>query len=431
VSIEKMKKIDNYFPKKEISSIPLPLKVITEKQDIPEENKEKIQKCFDRNSFKTSPHKPSQFHQSDFMSQLLSSIENVEITKKKQVTMENSIPTNHFDLRASDSEGKKPKVEDKKSKFQYKIVILDYKFDIQNNLSIEVTQDDIDTLKSTNLLNDTIITFYLKFLENYFCQTSPKLIYCFNTHFSVFLKNEFVDDIEGSLKRYKKLNKWGKHIDILNCKYVAIPIHDSNHWSLVIIISPGKIKDLFHKVVSKSDLKIEEPSILYLDSFYNGNESCVKSIKRFLIMEFRRKADEIQFAREVIESPAIIREVEAKIKDYSPKVPVQTNTYDCGVYVLAYCELFFYNPAFLIKRLDDVDVNVESLLDWFKSKFVEEKREFIKSLLTQLSSNSMHKEFFENYLKKSEFLFSKYYTEEKAKENQICEEPEVKEENEQ
>ena len=68
-------------------------------------------------------------------------------------------------------------------------------------------------------------------------------------------------------------------------------------------------------------------------------------------MEYRRilkkKEDEtLEFVEKIID-------VEKKINSFSPKVPIQTNTYDCGIYVLAYVELFFMNDDFIMTRLEE------------------------------------------------------------------------------
>lgn len=212
-----------------------------------------------------------------------------------------------------------------------------------------MAQHDIKTLEDRNLLNDTIITFYLKFLENYINQKGKKSIYCFNTHFFVYLQNEYKEDIEDSLTFYKKLDKWGKYINFFDCDYIALPINEFNHWSLVIICNPGKLKCLFEDVKNTQVSKMKDcPKIIYFDSFFPENENCIKVVKRFLIMEYRRN----EIMKDFIQNIENINEVESRIKTFFPNVPVQNNTYDCGIYLLTYAELFFKRPKFIISRLN-------------------------------------------------------------------------------
>ena len=213
------------------------------------------------------------------------------------------------------------------------------------------------TLDETCLINDTIITFYLKFLERYFTTNTnnthkkdkKKDIYCYNTHFYVFLQDQYQEQIEYCLNSYKKLEKWGKSVNVFGCRFIAIPIYENNHWSLIMIVNPGLIKQTFEEVRSNLDHS-EGPSIIYFDSFFPENDACVRIIKRFLIMEFRRKEGSGAFDKEI--DNEIIEKVENRISVHYPKVPGQQNTYDCGIYLLAYAELFFRNPEFVLNRLN-------------------------------------------------------------------------------
>ena len=233
------------------------------------------------------------------------------------------------------------------------LAILDFKFDQINNLSIEIFQNDIQTLDDTNLLNDTIITFYLKFVENYmmyyYYQGKGKKIYSFNTYFFVYIQNEYDESISKCLDSFKKLNKWGKYIDIFKCKYIAIPIFESGHWSLVIICNPSLLKNVIENMRCRAEESVKSPVILYFDSVYPENNKCISVIKRYLIIEYLRREGDNNVKDFVEEN---IDEIEIAIKSCSPKVPMQNNTFDCGIYVLVYAELFFLNPKFVLSRID-------------------------------------------------------------------------------
>lgn len=246
-------------------------------------------------------------------------------------------------------------------------MILDYEFDNKNHLSIEVTEYDIITVKDQNLLNDTIITFYLKYLENVFCKDGQKNIYCFNTHFFVFLQNEFHDDITKDFINYKRLGKWGKYINIFDYEYVAIPINENKHWSLIIIVNPGKLKQVYINVMNSIPEINIFPEVIYFDSFYPDNEACMKVIKRFLVMELHRRTENQVISNRSSELNSKLLEIESYIKGYFPRVPIQCNTYDCGIYLLTYAELFFNNPDFIKSQLDKIVkiINIGSKFKYF------------------------------------------------------------------
>ena len=119
----------------------------------------------------------------------------------------------------------------------------------------------------------------------------------------------------------------------------------------MIISNPGNIKKVFDDVSCRgiNNKHYEPPKIIFLDSFFRDNENCVKVVKRFLIMEYRRKELNIYNVPNI----ALIKEVESRIKMIFPKVPIQNNTYDCGIYVLTFAELFLKNPKFVMSRLNE------------------------------------------------------------------------------
>lgn len=176
-----------------------------------------------------------------------------------------------------------------------------------------------------------------------------KRIYCFNTYFYVYIQKEYDESISKCIESYKKLNKWGKYIDIFKCEYIAIPIHEYNHWSIVIICNPSLLKNLIENLRVRAEESINAPEILYFDSFYPDNDKCISVIKRYLIIEYLRREDNNQI-KNFVETNLI--DIESLIKSCSPKVPMQNNTFDCGIYVLIFAELFFKNPKFVLCRIN-------------------------------------------------------------------------------
>lgn len=69
-------------------------------------------------------------------------------------------------------------------------------------------------------------------------------------------------------------------------------------------------------------------------------------------MEYHRKMENSFLCKGNMEFNEIITEIESKMKAYYPKVPNQNNTYDCGIYLLTYAELFFNNPDYILSQLD-------------------------------------------------------------------------------
>ena len=81
----------------------------------------------------------------------------------------------------------------------------------------------------------------------------------------------------------------------------------------------------------------------------------------------------------------VLKENSYFINSYLPTPPKQPNSYDCGIYLLIYAELFLYEPEFLLKSFRDKQ---KTVLNWFSPKFVENKREEIKRLIQEIRGKS-------------------------------------------
>jgi Ulp1 family protease len=102
----------------------------------------------------------------------------------------------------------------------------------------------------------------------------------------------------------------------------------------------------------------------------------LNSILRFLDFEWRHSLE-----------PRKPREFNQKaFKHNTPRVPGQSNDWDCGLFVLHYAELFARDPTHLIDKVVSKDrVQRKSLEHWFDAADVQtNKRAFIRDKLNQL-----------------------------------------------
>jgi Ulp1 family protease len=94
---------------------------------------------------------------------------------------------------------------------------------------------DLERLEETEFLNDNLIGFYLRYLEQRLEEARPevsKKVYFFNTFFYASLTNTQRG------KRginYEAVQKWTRSVDIFAFDYVVVPINESSHWYLAII----------------------------------------------------------------------------------------------------------------------------------------------------------------------------------------------------
>lgn len=99
----------------------------------------------------------------------------------------------------------------------------------------EVTVVDRDRLREDEFLNDNLIAFYLRFLEDHIHRTNEDLakrIYFFNSYFFEKLTTNVPN---GEVINYEAVEKWTRNINLFEYDYIIVPINDEQHWFLSII----------------------------------------------------------------------------------------------------------------------------------------------------------------------------------------------------
>ncbi len=127
---------------------------------------------------------------------------------------------------------------------------------------------DLERLDEGEYLNDSLISFYLRFLEHTIEQHRPDLakrVYFFNTFFFATLMNTHKGR-KGF--NYEGVQKWTRNVDLFTYDYIVIPINDTLHWYLAIICNlPALDRGLV-----QSDEKADPPMDLASDLTGNTEE---------------------------------------------------------------------------------------------------------------------------------------------------------------
>ena len=159
--------------------------------------------------------------------------------------------------------------------------------------TIEITKSDIQRLRPNNLLNDTLISFYLKFLEQQKLQEEQrKHIHIFNPYFFPKLKTCHPRTREAI---FTSLSKWTRFVDIFSKHFLIFPICDQDHWFLIVVCFPAEIftRVLTYRKGKKSRCDVTRtPCIIVYDSLndINTNAINIQMIRLFLEGEyFNRK----------------------------------------------------------------------------------------------------------------------------------------------
>ena len=174
---------------------------------------------------------------------------------------------------------------------------------IMEKFSMLFIHKDLLRLKDGVWLNDDIINFFLKLLQEYHDNIadldSAKKRSIF---MSTFFYSRMVDE---SGYQYKNVERWTAKFDIFSCEKVFIPVNLRNlHWALVFISLPTQ-------------------EIQYIDSLGSAGAEILKNIKVWLRDEAYSKQG-------------------MQLSDFAIKVqrcPLQHNNYDCGVFTLAFVDL--------------------------------------------------------------------------------------------
>ena len=100
---------------------------------------------------------------------------------------------------------------------------------------ITVEWSDLEKLDEGEFLNDNLLSFYLRFLEQQLGDQKPhiaKKVYFFNSYFFATLTNTHKSK-KGF--NYEGVQKWTRSVDLFTYDYIIVPINESFHWYLAII----------------------------------------------------------------------------------------------------------------------------------------------------------------------------------------------------
>ena len=100
---------------------------------------------------------------------------------------------------------------------------------------ITVEWSDLEKLDEGEFLNDNLLSFYLRFLEQQLGDRKPhiaKKVYFFNSYFFATLTNTHKSK-KGF--NYEGVQKWTRSVDLFTYDYIIVPINESLHWYLAII----------------------------------------------------------------------------------------------------------------------------------------------------------------------------------------------------
>jgi hypothetical protein len=290
---------------------------------------------------------------------------------------------------------------------------------------LRITTDDLSTLQEGEFLNDTVINFYLQYLLDRFPAVSRERVHVFSSFFFTRMSNTKADmdpadrkSLYNQERLHARVKNWTKSVDIFSKDFLIIPVCHASHWLVFIVFKPSdysrdaRIREIERERKSKSKTKLKtESGILHLDS---SSQSDVESVdietssqntlntsldseevtsveSRILTLD-SLGSPRPNLARRIInylneewrcKKDSLDSDHFNNIRIDRPKIPLQPNSSDCGVYLLHFIEHLFQKIT-----------REESLMDGdcFCSSEPTGMRKSLISLLQTLDSQSRMEE---------------------------------------
>ncbi|PIA62038.1 hypothetical protein AQUCO_00200198v1 [Aquilegia coerulea] len=238
---------------------------------------------------------------------------------------------------------------------------------------VELHYSDIKCLAPQAFLSSTVMNFYIRYLQQAVSDSgsSRSDYHFFNTYFYGKIKEAVSCKRNDKETFFSKFRRWWKGVNLFEKAYILLPIHESVHWSLVIICLPNK--------EDESGL-----TILHLDSLgYHVSSQIFQNVKSFLKEEWNY-LDKAGLSPTLPIPEKIWRFLPQRIDQKKITVPQQKNDYDCGIFVLYYMQRFIREVPARHRKKEQPKFGRQ----WFKPEEASCLRGTIRRLLEKQFKNS-------------------------------------------
>lgn len=270
-----------------------------------------------------------------------------------------------------------------------------------------IGKSDVERLDEGQLLNDEIITLYLKYLHKQLESRDEQLakkVYIFNSFFWEKLRSK-----RGTVN-YEGVKNWTAKVDLLSFDYIIVPINEHAHWYVAIIcnakglLSPHNTSEIYETgsdkpqdqaegapeddvaeatandtmkkiAVDVSHISIDDDTAEIVSDHHNDDRKAAaakkpKNTRKGSVRKYDPKApmvvtlDSLGGQHSVVNTALKIylqHEIEAKkgLRVEAPAtfgttakdIPTQPNFTDCGVYLLGYMREFMKDPHKFTKNI--------------------------------------------------------------------------------
>ncbi|KAJ7946784.1 Ubiquitin-like-specific protease 2 [Quillaja saponaria] len=108
---------------------------------------------------------------------------------------------------------------------------------------VSISKRDVELLKPETFINDTIIDFYIKYLQNKIQPDERNRFYFLSIFFFRKLADLDKDPSSASDGRvaFQHVRRWTRKVNLFEKDYIFLPVNYSLHWSLIVICHPGEM----------------------------------------------------------------------------------------------------------------------------------------------------------------------------------------------
>ncbi|EKX49566.1 hypothetical protein GUITHDRAFT_104529 [Guillardia theta CCMP2712] len=243
--------------------------------------------------------------------------------------------------------------------------------------SVTVNETDVLTLRARQYLNDSIIDFYMKYVQHEL--SSPVQQSRYHVFGSFFWKRM---EQESTLEqKHTAVCRWYKSINIFERDFLFVPICRSLHWTVAVICFPCPDSARCHPSLRGEKEARDQEGGAGIRQRWSKYEHTLLFFDPLGGMLSDEEASRVDTIRE--------------LKPYNIPVPTQRNSYDCGLFIMEYVRKFVEDfVAVSDETCSDAYVKFfkwgKNPGSWFSSDNLSEtRRQQVRSLILKL--NKRHK----------------------------------------
>ncbi|KAF2294211.1 hypothetical protein GH714_008304 [Hevea brasiliensis] len=240
--------------------------------------------------------------------------------------------------------------------------------------AVSISKRDVELLRPGTFINDTIVDFYIKFLKNKIQPKDQHRFHFFNSFFFRKLADLDKDPRNACEGRaaFQRVRKWTRKVNLFEKDYIFIPVNYSLHWSLIVICHPGEVANFRDDECGRA-LKV--PCILHMDSIRGSHRGLKNLIQSYLCEEWKERHGDT------------LDDVSSKFSrlQFVPlELPQQENSFDCGLFLLHYVELFLEEVPINFSPFKITEFSNFLNRNWFLPEEASLKRAHIWKLICEI-----------------------------------------------